>query len=306
VSIFPSGEQLEISHGDLRATIVEVSGGLRSFRAGDLEVLDGYPVGEMCHDGRGQLLLPWPNRLAGGTYIFEGVTYQLPLSEPAHGNAIHGLVRWANWTVQTHATDSVTMAHRLHPMPGYPFLLDLSATYTLLDDGLRVTLGAVNTGTTPCPFGAGQHPYLRPGTPLVNSALLQVPAPTMHRYNDQLIPVERVPVEGTPLDFRTLRPIDDTAINMDYMDLERDAGGRAHILLQTPDGGPALAVWMDQAFKHVTIYTGETVQPASRRRHGLAIEPMTCPPNAFATGDDLLVLQPDEKWEGNWGITVHR
>jgi len=306
VSTFPSGEQLEISHGDLRATIVEVGGGLRSFSAGDLEVLDGYPAGEMCHDGRGQLLLPWPNRLAGGTYTFEGVTYQLPLSEPAHSNAIHGLVRWANWTVQTRTAESVTMAHRLHPMPGYPFMLDLSATYTLLDGGLQVTVRAVNTGAMPCPFGAGQHPYLRVGTPLVNSALLQVPAPTMHRYNDRLIPTGRVPVDGTPLDFRTLHPIGDTEINMDYMDLERDDDGRAHILLQAPDHGPALTVWMDQAFKHVTIYTGETVQPPSHRRHGLAIEPMTCPPNAFATGDDLLVLQPEEPWEGNWGIAVHR
>ncbi len=112
-------------------------------------------------------------------------------------------------------------------------------------------------------------------------------------------------MDGTPLDFRTLHPIGDTEINMDYMDLERDDGGRAHILLQAPDHGPALTVWMDQAFKHVTIYTGETVQPPSRRRHGLAIEPMTCPPNAFATGDDLLVLQPEERWEGNWGIAVH-
>jgi len=170
VSTFPSGEQIEISQGDLRAAIVAVGGGLRSFSAGDLEVLDGYPAGEMCHDGRGQLLLPWPNRLAGGTYTFEGENYQLPLSEPAHGNAIHGLVRWANWTVQTRTGESVTMAHRLYPMPGYPFMLDLASTYTLLDDGLEVTLRAVNIGTTPCPFGAGQHPYLRVGTQLVGHA----------------------------------------------------------------------------------------------------------------------------------------
>lgn len=304
MSVFPSGEQVEIGSGSLRATVVEVSGGLRALTAGDLEVLDGYPTEEMCHDARGQLLMPWPNRLANGKYTFAGKEHQAPINETATDTAIHGLVRWANWHAAEQRLDSVTMRHRLLPSPGYPFALDLAAIYALGEAGLKVTLRAENIGVEACPFGAGQHPYVRVGTPLIDVASLQIPARTMLRYNEQLIPVGRTSVEGTPLDFRTARPIGETPINMDYTDLERDADGLARVTLTAPDGGPQVEVWMDEAFPHVTVYTGETVQPPDRRRHGLAIEPMTCPPNAFANGEDLVVLSPGESWEGSWGMTI--
>lgn len=304
MSVFPSGKQYEISAGDLHATAVEVGGGLRAFVAGDLAVLDGFARDEMCHDARGDLLIPWPNRLAGGRYTFQGQPYQVPLNEPADDNAIHGLVRWVNWSARDHTANSVTMAHQLYPMSGYPFALDLSARYTLTGHGLEVTLQTTNIGDGPCPFGAGQHPYLSVGTPLINADLLRIPARTTYRYNERLIPLERIPVAGTPLDFRTLHEIGDTVINKDYTDLQRDADGRARVLLAVPDHGPSVEVWMDQAFPHVTVYTGETIEPPSRRRRSLAIEPMTCPPNAFASGEDLVVLQPGETWQGQWGITV--
>jgi galactose mutarotase-like enzyme len=198
------------------------------------------------------------------------------------------------------------MAHRLYPSPGYPFTLDVSATYTLSSQGLQVTLRATNVGLLPCPFGAGQHPYVRLGPGLVNDALLEVPAQTIYRYDENFIPTEKMPVAGTPLDFRTARPIGETQIDMDYTDLERGDDGRVRVLLRAPDGARSVEVWMDEAFKHVTIYTGETVSPPERRRHGLAVEPMTCPPNAFVSGEDLLVLQPGEAWSGRWGITVAR
>jgi aldose 1-epimerase len=135
---------------------------------------------------------------------------------------------------------------------------------------------------------------------------LHVPAETVHRYDQNLIPVARVPVEGTPLDFRTPRPIGETEINMDYTDLRRDADGHCRVTLSAPNDGLSVEVWMDEAFKHATVYTGETVQPPSRRRQSLAVEPMTCPPNAFATREDLVVLQPGDTWKGTWGITVRR
>jgi aldose 1-epimerase len=304
MTVHPSGQQHEIVSGDTRATIVQVGGGLRSLRYGDLEVLDGYALDQMCRDGRGQLLIPWPNRIAGGAYEFDGQKYQLPLTEPSLGNANHGLVRWQQWAAAASSSVSVTMAHRLYPSPGYPFTLDLTARYLLHGSGLTVSLHAVNAGTEPCPFGAGQHPYLSCGTASVNDAVLQVPARTIHRYDEKLIPMERIPVAGTPLDFQSARAVGDTRINMDYTDFERDADGLARVTLRAPDGGVTVEVWMDRAFKHATLYTGETVNPPSRRRQSLAIEPMTCPPNAFVSGQDLIVLQPGESWDGTWGITV--
>jgi aldose 1-epimerase len=251
-------------------------------------------------------LVPWPNRLAGGKYQFEGTTYQLPLTEPSYGNAIHGLVRWTPWRLEERSEESVRLGYRLYPSTGYPFALQLAVTYRLSDEGLQVTLRAENIGAQACPFGAGQHPYVRVGTELVNDAVLQVPARSIYRYDDKLVPVEKISVEGTELDFRTPRPVGETAINMDYTDLERDADGLARVRLAAKDGGTAVEVWMDGAFKHATVYTGETVQPPSRRRQSVAVEPMSCPPNAFNSGEDLVTLQPGESWEGSWGISVRR
>jgi aldose 1-epimerase len=96
--IAPSGEQITIAARDQQAVVVEVGGGLRSYSVGDRELLDGYRADEMSSSGRGQILIPWPNRLQDGSYEFEGRRHQLPLNEPEHYNAIHGLVRWNAWT----------------------------------------------------------------------------------------------------------------------------------------------------------------------------------------------------------------
>src|SRR5436190_6409133 len=117
----PSGRQHRIAHGDQEAIVVEVGGGLRTYRAGGQDVLDGYGEDEMCTAARGQLLLPWPNRIAGGCYRFDGNQLQLPLTEPEQDNAIHGLVRFAAWTATEVEPGRVVMEHLLHPQPGYPF-----------------------------------------------------------------------------------------------------------------------------------------------------------------------------------------
>jgi aldose 1-epimerase len=152
----PSGEQFELARGAQRAVVVEVGGGLRTYR----DVVLGYAVDEMCSAGRGQVLAPWPNRLAGGTYEFDGETYQLAVSEPKSGTAIHGLVRWASWQAVEREESRVVMEHVLHPQPGYPFLLRLRVEYALVDDGLSVRTTAENIGERACPFGAGHHPYI--------------------------------------------------------------------------------------------------------------------------------------------------
>ena len=140
----PSGEQIDIHAGGQRVVVVEVGGGLRSYTTGDRELLDGYGEADMATAGRGQVLIPWPNRIRDGTYEFAGRTHHLPLTEPEAGNAIHGLVRWAAWSVAEREADRVVMAHTLHPQPGYPFSLDLSIEYSVSDEGLRVA----STATT--------------------------------------------------------------------------------------------------------------------------------------------------------------
>ena len=83
--VAPSGEQLELSFGEQRAVVVEVGAGLRAYAVGGREVLDGYPADEMCASGRGQVLMPWPNRIEDGSYEFDGRRHQLPLTEVERG-----------------------------------------------------------------------------------------------------------------------------------------------------------------------------------------------------------------------------
>ena len=171
-----TGEQFEISSGEQRAVIVEVGGGIRSYVVAGHDVVDGFPADEMCHSGRGQVLMPWPNRIQDGAYEFDGRRYQLPLTEPVAQNAIHGLVRWVAWTVTEHEADRVVMQHVLHPQPGYPHSLALTIDYALSPEGLSVRTTATNIGPEACPFGSGAHPYLITGSASIDPLVLTLPA----------------------------------------------------------------------------------------------------------------------------------
>ena len=122
--------------------------------------------------GRGQVLAPWPNRLADGSYSFGGRELQVPLSEPETRTAIHGLVRFANWVCVRHERDRVELEHVLHPQPGYPFLLRLRVAYRLDDEGLTVETFAENAGTEAAPFGV-KTPDLVWGAPRADFALMK-------------------------------------------------------------------------------------------------------------------------------------
>lgn len=299
----PSGEQYELASGDLRATVVEVGGALRELADGNRPLLAGYGVHEMCVGAKGQSLLPWPNRVDRGAYSFGGQDYQLSLTEPDRGNAIHGLVRWVPWHAIEQATDRVLMGVRSHPQPGYPWTLDLEIEYTLAGDGLTVRTSASNRSDSPCPFAAGAHPYLTADTPTVDLVVLHLPAGSYLPTDDRGIPTGRRSVEGTPYDFRAAHPIGDTEIDYAFADLDRDADGVITLTLTAP-GGAAVSLWADAAYPYLEVFTADTL-PGGMRRTGLGVEPMTAPPNAFGTAEDLLVLEPGQSWTGTWGVRAN-
>lgn len=296
----PSGQQIEISAGDQRVVVVEVGGGIRSYTAGDRELLDGYDEAEMATAGRGQVLIPWPNRLQDGTYEFVGRRHQLPLTEPEAQNAIHGLVRWAAWSVGEREADRVVMEHTLHPQPGYPFSLDLSIEYSVSEEGLRVASTATNVGPDACPFGSGAHPYVKVGTDTVDSVVLCAPGGTVLQFDGRGVPVSTAPVEGTEYDFRQPRAIGATKLDNAFTDLERGDDGLARVEVRHRDNGTELTLWLDESYPYLQLFTGDS-QPSVNRR-SLAVEPMTCPPNAFRTGEGFLVLEPGQSATSAWGI----
>jgi len=293
----PSGEQYELRHGSQRAVVVEVGAGLREYEVAGQPVLDGYPEGEMVGGGRGAVLAPWPNRIANGAYELDGQRYQLALTEADHHNAIHGLVRWANWSCAGHEQHSVRMRLLLHPQPGYPFTLSFEAEYALGDGGLSVSVTARDVGAARAPYGIGHHPYLRASGGLVDGARLALPAATRLELDERGIPTgTTAAVEGSEYDFREQRPIGSLKLDTPYTDLARDPDGLARVRL---DG---VTLWLDGSFGWLQVFTGDTVQPPERRRQGLAVEPMTCAPDAFHNGWGLRVLEPGQALTTRWGI----
>lgn len=299
-----SGAQTTIRFGAHEAVIVEVGGGLREYRVDGVAILDGYDVDRMADGGRGQPLLPWPNRLEDGEYEFDGRRFHLPVDDLAHRNTNHGLTRWRNWSVASRADDRVTMCHVLYPSTGYPFTLGLQIEYVLGVDGLSVRTTATNLGSSRLPFGAGFHPYFTVGTPTVDAAVLQLAADLFLEVNERRLPTGRsVAVAGSEFDFSAAREIGSTVLDHCFGELRRDPDGLVRVHVRNPATAREVVVWMDAGFKYVQLYSGETLAP-ERRRQSLAIEPMTCPPNAFHTGTDVLVLEPGQVHSVVWGIAL--
>jgi aldose 1-epimerase len=302
-ALLPTGAQHEIAHGDQRAIVTEVGATLRAYEAGGAKVIDGFEVDEVSPAGRGQVLAPWPNRLEDGRYTYGSVDGAAALDEPENGNAIHGLLRWLPWTLDVRTDDSVALRCMLHPQPGYAWLLEVGVRYTLDEHGLTVDADATNHSSETAPFGIGFHPYVTVGTERIDDAHLTVPAGEHLVADDRGLPTGRHAVIGSDLDFMAARPLGATRLDTAFTSLARGPDDLATASLVHPEGGRTVRVWVDSAFPYLMVYTGDTLEPAERRRAGIAIEPMTCPPNAFRTGVDLIELEPGATWRGGWGIS---
>ncbi|WP_246266631.1 aldose 1-epimerase family protein [Nonomuraea typhae] len=276
-----------LAGGGYTAEISERGAALRVLRHGERDLVTSWPEGGPIPYYAGTILAPWPGRIAGGAYAFDGREHQLTISEPERGHALHGLVADAGWRVvewlaaeDDHAF--VRLAHALTPAPGYPFRLDLQVTYRLDARGLTTTVTAVNAGAAPAPYGCGPHPWL-----LADADMLHVPAAELLVTDERMIPGAPKSVAGTPLDFRTARPIGGLTVDHTYTGL---AEGEVRV------GGTRLT-WDPAVLPWVQVCTG-----AQFGYEGVAVEPMTCPPDAFNSGAGLVVLQPGERHEASWTI----
>jgi aldose 1-epimerase len=282
------------------AVIAEIGGGLCGYRIDGDEIVDGYAAGEVCPGSAGQILAPWPNRIRDGRYTFGGEQHQLALTEPARHNALHGLVCWTRWRATEIEADRVTVEHDLVPQPGYPWPLRLRTAWSIGPGGLRADHEATNTGDEACPFGLASHPYLiHPGV-AVDDLLLRVPAHSRLLSDGRLLPIGAARVAGGEYDFVEPRRIGSAVLDVAFGEIEPSPDGGSVAWLAAP-GGPRIEVWADAAFNWWQVYTGDTLPP-QRLRRSVAIEPMTCPPDAFRSGRDVVVLEPGQTWRGSWGI----
>lgn len=301
----PSGEQFEIAANGYRAVVTESGGALRLLEHDGQPLLDGFAEDAMASGGRGQLLMPWPNRIRDGAYTWDGRDLQLGLTEPARHNASHGLVRWVAWSLEEHTSHSVSLGYRLMAQTGYPWTLDVHVVYDLSAEGLTVTQSATNLSPTAAPYAQGAHPYLSVGPGPVDGWEVTVPAATRLLADpERKLPTGREAVEGTPVDFRVARPLRDLELDHAFTDLGRDEEGLARVVVRDPATGRAVGLWVDERWPWLMVYTADD-QPATARR-SLAVEPMTAPADAFNSGDGLVRLaaagEPGDTFSASWGI----
>lgn len=294
-----TGEQFEIVFRATRAVVTEVGAGLRSLAVGSRPLVETFAEQDRPPKGAGTVLVPWPNRVAGGRWTWEGAVQKLALSEPDAGNAIHGLLRFTLYRVGERSADAITLHATVAPQPGWPVPLETSVRYAVGDDGLTVTHTVTNVGAAAVPFGIGAHPYVRAGASDTDDCTITISATTVLPLDGGIPTGPARPIEDVPeVDLRG-RSMAGVVVDHAFGGSAPAAGDdRVRHRLDGPDGH--VEVWADPAFGFVQVFTPPEFPGRGR---AVAIEPMTCPPDALNSGDGLISLAPGETWNGSWGIT---
>lgn len=272
----------------------------------ETDIVWGYSGAGQKKGGQGDVLIPFPGRVADGRYSFDGQALQLERNDKEGPNAIHGFVRSLPWTMPHADAQAVTFEISLdaadYAPRGYPFSIVVRVTYNLDAQGLSCTFAVRNAGGTAAPVGVGFHPYFTVGIEPVDEAEARIPAAGYLEFNPQLAPTGRViAAAGTEWDYRRFQRIGPRRFNHCYLELERDAAGMAAASLRDQKSGRTIDVLMDRAFSAIVVYTGDAIAGAPRR--ALAIEPMTCATDAFNHPDwGLKRLLPGETFTGSYTV----
>ena len=295
-----NGHLYPIGTGSQRVVVAGVAATVLSWEVEGTEMLLTHDADDVGEGYQGKALLPWPNRIDQGTYSFRGQQLQVPINEPAKQSALHGLMLFVEWEPVLHTPHRVVLEHALAPQYGYPFPMVFRADFSVDDEGFTRTLTARNAGRTSAPYGTATHTYIAASGPTIDPLVLRLPARSYYRTNERLIPTGKAPVTGTEYDFRTPRALGRTTMDTAFADLDRNSRGLATVEFERP-GGHDVQLWMDDAHDYLQVYTDDSPDRQRPTRQGLTVEPSTCAPNAFRTGDGLLTLAPGASHESTWG-----
>ncbi|MFE6735101.1 aldose 1-epimerase family protein [Microbacterium sp. NPDC057650] len=296
-----AGRQHRIAASGYVAEIASVGASLRTLQHDGRDLVVPFGADEVRPAYRGATLAPWPNRIVDGAYSYGGVRHQLPLTEPERGQALHGLVVWSDFAERVAEPDRLVLATTIVPQAGYPFAVEVVVEYRVDEHGLTQRVTGRNVGSDAAPWGTGPHPYLVAGVGRVDDWTLHLPASEVLTVtDDRLSPIAVESVDAHPQwDFRVARPIGGTFIDHAFTALE-GADGQVSVELHAAEGGVAIT-WAEGC-PWVQVHTADTPAVPETHRLGLAVEPMTCPPDAFNSGTDLVVLQPGTEHSVSWRI----
>lgn len=302
----PTGDQLFLEAGGTRAVVGTIAAVLRSLEVDGVALTEPVPSGSAPAFGDGIVLAPWPNRVRDGRWLLDGAPQQLDLTEPARGNALHGLLTTADYVVREQGPGHAVLGALIPPQHGWPFLLDSWVRYEVVADGIVVTHGARNLSDRRAPFAVGTHPFLRVGDVPVEELTLTVPAASFVAVDERLNPVGVRPVDA-PRDLRSGRRVGDLELDTAFGDVDPaplpGVEGGASAWLEAPDGR-RVTLWQGPDWRWVQVFTTREFPRAEGPGTAVAVEPMTAPPDALNSGDGLVWLDPAQAWEGSWGLTL--
>ena len=297
ISTPASGTQYTIRHGGYEATIASVGASLRELTFEGRSLVVPFGADEVRPKFRGAMLAPWPNRIVGGEYGFDDETYKVALTEPERGHALHGLAAWLDFTLVSQSDTEVVLEGVIQAQAGYPWRVVVTVTNTLSDAGLATTVTATNSAQTAAPWGTGPHPYLVGGAGRVDEWTLDLPAAAVLLTTELLAPTEVVPVESAGLDWREPHLVGDIFIDHAFTSL---TASRVRL---TDGSGTGVEMTWGPECRWLQLHTADLPDAATSRR-GLAVEPMTCPPDAFNSGTDLIRLEPGSSSTAGWSIAA--
>ena len=276
-----SGREVVLRAGDYEARIVTVGAGLAALTYRGHELIVPHRVDECPPAYLGKVLMPWPNRVAGGAYSWEGTSYDLPVDEPTFGTSLHGFVAFQDWQIDRADASCVQLSTLIAARYSYPWTLLASARYSLdARAGLAVELSATNVGQGTAPFGVGFHPYLAVDGIRADFLELANPASIIYEANASMIPVAAHDVADFGLDFRSPARIGEAGLDHCFAGLPPRTWT---VTLRDPDSGVGVSLSSDARW--LQVYSADYID-----RVGVAVEPMSCPPNAFNSGTDVVAL----------------
>lgn len=307
MTYLPGGTQYALAADGYEATVTAVGASLRSLTFEGRPLVTTWPETQIRPVSRGAVLAPWPNRIADGTYSWQGEDHQLDLTEPARHNAMHGLVRWATFEPVTTEPDHLELETTIVPRAGYPWPVQVTVAYRLTAAGLTWSVEATNLGESEAPYAVAIHPYFVAPSGRLDEWRATVPADTYLPVSpDRMLPLgppsqTLQAVDGTPFDLREGPVIGTRELDNAYTAVKGDDDGRARVEVTDADGAGAAITWSIEQCPWVQVHTAD--KPGTdAHRLGLAVEPMTGPPDAFSSGEDVVTLVPGEPFQVEWQI----
>lgn len=290
---------IQLQFGDYLAVIRKHGGGLNSLRFKGRDLVEPFELGSP-NRYRGDVLAPWPNRIRDGKYLVDNKTYTVPINEIIRQTSLHGLVNNLDWNVKDESDKHVELEVELSESIAYPSSLLFTVRYELSDNGLGIEIRATNSGTSRAPYGVSIHPYL------IADVSEKVDQWTLTMNSSEVLAVDEIRLLPTRLcdaseldfDFQTGSIIGNRFIDHAF---KVDKAKPRSISLVS-QGGLGVKMAFGESSNWIQIHTADR-EGGSDARRCLAVEPMSCPPDAFNSNIDLVWLNPEESTKSDWRIS---